>query len=109
MMYVNQFCRLLRLGPSEKGNRMLIGLPNALTPDLLRHLKAMGHGDELVIADANFRVRTRCFRIEKLNLTGRFASDLLRRHGKLKVLSLVSAANNKKRGHAQSGGLGNRS
>lgn len=33
---------------------MLIGIDNALTPDLLRHLRAMGHGDEIVIADANF-------------------------------------------------------
>ena len=33
---------------------MLIGIHSALTPDLLRHLRAMGHGDEIVIADANF-------------------------------------------------------
>ena len=33
---------------------MLIGIHTALTPDLLRHLRAMGHGDEIVIADANF-------------------------------------------------------
>ena len=45
---------------------MLIGLPNALTPDLLRHLKAMGHGDELVIADANFPGESCGARIERL-------------------------------------------
>ena len=65
-MYVNQFCRLHCLGRWEKGNRMLIGLPNALTPDLLRHLKAMGHGDELVIADANFPAESCGARIERL-------------------------------------------
>ncbi len=45
---------------------MLFGVPNILTPDLLRHLKAMGHGDELVIADANFPAETCATRIERL-------------------------------------------
>ena len=33
---------------------MLIGIHPLLTPDLLHALAAMGHGDELVLADANF-------------------------------------------------------
>jgi len=33
---------------------MLLGLPALLTPDLLHALAAMGHGDEIVITDANF-------------------------------------------------------
>ena len=33
---------------------MLYRIPNTLTPDLLCILGKMGHGDELVIADANF-------------------------------------------------------
>ena len=33
---------------------MLHRIPNTLTPDLLYILSKMGHGDELVIADANF-------------------------------------------------------
>jgi len=33
---------------------MLIGLDPLLGPELLAHLRAMGHGDELIIADANF-------------------------------------------------------
>ncbi len=33
---------------------MLIGIDPLLGPDLLAHLRAMGHGDDLVIADANF-------------------------------------------------------
>ncbi|MEP1932527.1 MAG: RbsD/FucU domain-containing protein [Paracoccaceae bacterium] len=45
---------------------MLIGIPNILTPDLLRHLKAMGHGDELVITDANFPAESCGERIERL-------------------------------------------
>ena len=45
---------------------MLIGIHTALTPDLLRHLMAMGHGDELVIADANFPAESCATRIERL-------------------------------------------
>ncbi len=33
---------------------MLIGIHPLLTPDLLHALASMGHGDEIVIADANF-------------------------------------------------------
>ena len=33
---------------------MLIGIDPLLSPDMLRTLRAMGHGDEIVIADANF-------------------------------------------------------
>lgn len=33
---------------------MLIGINPLLSPDLLSILRAMGHGDEIVIADANF-------------------------------------------------------
>jgi L-fucose mutarotase len=33
---------------------MLIGIDPLLGPELLAHLRAMGHGDELVLADANF-------------------------------------------------------
>jgi L-fucose mutarotase len=33
---------------------MLIGIDPLLGPELLGHLRAMGHGDYLVIADANF-------------------------------------------------------
>ena len=33
---------------------MLKGIPNVISPDLLKALSQMGHGDELVIADGNF-------------------------------------------------------
>ena len=33
---------------------MLRNIPPLLSPDLLYSLRAMGHGDEIVIADANF-------------------------------------------------------
>jgi L-fucose mutarotase len=33
---------------------MLIGIPKILSPELLKVLMEMGHGDELVIADGNF-------------------------------------------------------
>ena len=62
---------------------MLIGIPNMLTPDLLRHLKAMGHGDQLVIADANFPAEANAARIERL--AGVSATDALRA-----ILTLMS-------------------
>lgn len=37
---------------------MLKGLDPLLGPDLLRILRAMGHGDEIVVADANFPAST---------------------------------------------------
>ena len=46
---------------------MLIGIDPLLGPELLCHLRAMGHGDYLVIADANFpsaSVATRLVRSE---------------------------------------------
>ena len=33
---------------------MLKGIPNEISPELLKILMEMGHGDELVIADGNF-------------------------------------------------------
>ena len=33
---------------------MLKGIPNIISPDLLKALSRMGHGEELVIADGNF-------------------------------------------------------
>ncbi len=33
---------------------MLIGIPPLLGPDLLHALRAMGHGDEIALVDANF-------------------------------------------------------
>lgn len=55
---------------------MLIGIHSALTPDLLRHLRAMGHGDEIVIADANFPGEACAQRIERL--AGMTAPEALR-------------------------------
>ncbi len=33
---------------------MLKGIPNSVSPDLMHALMSMGHGDELVLADAHF-------------------------------------------------------
>lgn len=33
---------------------MLIGIPKLISPDLLKTLMEMGHGDEIVLADGNF-------------------------------------------------------
>jgi L-fucose mutarotase len=37
---------------------MLIGISPLLSPDLLHALASMGHGDEIVLADANFPAAT---------------------------------------------------
>ncbi|XP_064630297.1 fucose mutarotase-like [Lineus longissimus] len=38
----------------------LRGIPNILSPDLLHVLAAMGHGDEIVLADAHFPSSSLC-------------------------------------------------
>lgn len=54
---------------------MLKGLSPLLTPDLLHVLASMGHGDELLIADANFPAATHARRL--LRLPGVAATDAL--------------------------------
>lgn len=61
---------------------MLIGIDPILTPDALRHLRAMGHGDQVVIVDRNFPAETRGQRVERLS--GVSATETLRA-----VLSLM--------------------
>lgn len=39
---------------------MLKGIPSCLSPDILHALMSMGHGDEIVIADADFPAATHC-------------------------------------------------
>jgi L-fucose mutarotase len=51
---------------------MLRNIPSILSPDLLWTLRSMGHGDELVIADANFpatALGARCHRLDGLAAT----------------------------------------
>ncbi|MCY3748849.1 MAG: ribose ABC transporter [Chloroflexi bacterium] len=46
---------------------MLKGIDPLLGPDLLRILAAMGHGDELVIVDANFPAEANARRLVRLD------------------------------------------
>lgn len=46
---------------------MLLGLDPLLTPDLLRILRAMGHGDEIAIVDANFPAASNAKRLVRLD------------------------------------------
>ena len=51
---------------------MLRDIPPILSPDLLHALRAMGHGDELVLADANFPAHSagpRCIRLDGVSTT----------------------------------------
>lgn len=55
---------------------MLYDIDPILSPDLLHALRAMGHGDEIVIADANFpgsSIGPRCIRADGSN-----ASEILK-------------------------------
>ena len=54
---------------------MLKGLSPLLSPDLLHVLASMGHGDEIVLADANFPAATHAKRL--VNLPGTGAPDVL--------------------------------
>jgi L-fucose mutarotase/ribose pyranase (RbsD/FucU family) len=46
------------LKPNTRRKHMLFGIDPLLSPDLLHALRTMGHGDEIVIADANFPAST---------------------------------------------------
>lgn len=55
---------------------MLKGIPKILSPELVKVLMEMGHGDEIVIADGNFpgqSMNERCIRCD-----GHNATDLLK-------------------------------
>ena len=54
---------------------MLIGLNPLLSPDLLHALAAMGHGDEIVVVDANFPAATCARRL--ISLDGIGAPDVV--------------------------------
>ena len=54
---------------------MLRGINPLLSPDLLKALRAMGHGDDIVIADANFPATSTGGRV--LRLDGIPATDAL--------------------------------
>lgn len=53
---------------------MLKNIPPILSPDLLHALRAMGHGDELVIVDANFPAESSGPPV--IRLDGLLASDV---------------------------------
>jgi L-fucose mutarotase len=55
---------------------VLLGIDPLLGPELLMILRAMGHGDEIVIADANFPATTNAKRLVRLD--GASASDALK-------------------------------
>lgn len=55
--------------------RMLIGIPAILGPDLLYTLRAMGHGDEIAIVDANYPAQEHARRLVRAD--GHRLIDLL--------------------------------
>ncbi len=55
---------------------MLKGIPCIISPDLLKILMEMGHGDELVIADGNFPAASNANRL--IRLDGHGVPDVLK-------------------------------
>jgi len=55
---------------------MLKGIPSILGPDLLHALRAMGHGDDIAIVDANFPSASSAQRLVRAD--GHSATDVLR-------------------------------
>jgi L-fucose mutarotase len=54
---------------------MLKGIPNNLSPELLKILMEMGHGDEIILADANFPAASNAQRLVRCD--GQNIPDLL--------------------------------
>jgi len=54
---------------------MLIGIPGRLSPELLKILMEMGHGDEIVLADGNFPAASHANRLVRCD--GHGAAELL--------------------------------
>jgi L-fucose mutarotase len=54
---------------------MLIGVSNLISPELLKVLMEMGHGDEIVIADGNFPAASHAQRLVRAD--GHAVPDLL--------------------------------
>ncbi len=49
---------------------MLKGIPNILSPELLKILMEMGHGDEIVIVDGNYPAASHARRLVRLDAHG---------------------------------------
>ncbi len=49
---------------------MLIGIPALLGPDLLHSLRAMGHGDEIAVVDANYPAEAHARRLVRADGVG---------------------------------------
>ena len=56
---------------------MLIGIPHILSPELLKVLCEMGHGDRIVIADANFPSERVGKNAKVIRMDGHSACDVL--------------------------------
>ena len=46
---------------------MLKGIPHIISPDLLKILMEMGHGDEIVIGDGNFPAASNAKRLVRMD------------------------------------------
>jgi L-fucose mutarotase len=69
---------ILASSPLTKANAMLKGLDPILTADLLYVLKAMGHGDDIVLCDRNHPASTLAAKTTHGKLLTLFGADLKR-------------------------------
>lgn len=56
---------------------MLKNIPKSFTPELLKLMMEMGHGEQLLIADANYPALTTGGDIRRIYLTGHTIAELL--------------------------------
>jgi L-fucose mutarotase len=63
---------------SESEENMLKGIPKIISPELLKVLCEMGHGDRLVIADANFPSESIGKNSKVIRMDGHTATDVLK-------------------------------
>lgn len=56
---------------------MLKGIPNVLSPELLKVLMEMGHGDEIVLADGNFPAESKGKNAVVIRADGHTVPELL--------------------------------
>jgi len=52
---------------TPKENKMLKGIPKIISPDLIKTLMEMGHGDEIALVDGNFPAASMAKRLVRLD------------------------------------------
>ena len=73
---------------------MLININPILSPELLFHLRSMGHGEKLILADANFpsnSTNDRVIRLDGVNIQNAVMTDVMTRECKTTTPGALAA------------------